>query len=133
MSVFILFLFYVVHLLCRLIFCVSFFFFFLMMRRPPRSSLVVRLLLFLFFLMIRRPPRSTLFPYTTLFRSRGPCPGGPWWWRRAGTSAARCPARPLAHCPRPPPTLVRPGPRCRRSGGGAVSRRGARRSRLTGG
>src|SRR5438876_1672404 len=25
-----------------------------------------------FFLMIRRPPRSTLFPYTTLFRSRGP-------------------------------------------------------------
>src|SRR3546814_18564214 len=30
----------------------------------------------LFFLMIRRPPRSTrpdtLFPYTTLFRSRGP-------------------------------------------------------------
>src|SRR3712207_7165478 len=28
-----------------------------------------------FFLMIRRPPRSTLFPYTTLFRSRGPEPG----------------------------------------------------------
>src|SRR6266480_6550338 len=27
---------------------------------------------FFFFLMIRRPPRSTLFPYTTLFRSRGP-------------------------------------------------------------
>src|SRR2546430_10275528 len=27
-----------------------------------------------FFLMIRRPPRSTLFPYTTLFRSRGPFP-----------------------------------------------------------
>src|SRR3712207_7901354 len=25
--------------------------------------------------MIRRPPRSTLFPYTTLFRSRGPVPG----------------------------------------------------------
>src|SRR5256885_8764532 len=23
--------------------------------------------------MIRRPPRSTLFPYTTLFRSAGPC------------------------------------------------------------
>src|SRR2546427_4734340 len=23
--------------------------------------------------MIRRPPRSTLFPYTTLFRSQGPC------------------------------------------------------------
>src|SRR5689334_24695883 len=30
------------------------------------------LALFFFFLMIRRPPRSTLFPYTTLFRSRGP-------------------------------------------------------------
>src|SRR2546430_12995765 len=30
-------------------------------------------ILFFFFLMIRRPPRSTLFPYTTLFRSRGPC------------------------------------------------------------
>src|SRR3546814_11732797 len=32
-----------------------------------------------FFLMIRRPPRSTrtdtLFPYTTLFRSRGPAMG----------------------------------------------------------
>src|SRR3712207_6920971 len=28
-----------------------------------------------FFLMIRRPPRSTLFPYTTLFRSRGPVGG----------------------------------------------------------
>src|SRR5947209_17840843 len=27
---------------------------------------------FFFFLMIRRPPRSTLFPYTTLFRSKGP-------------------------------------------------------------
>src|SRR3712207_8806957 len=26
--------------------------------------------------MIRRPPRSTLFPYTTLFRSRGPGGGG---------------------------------------------------------
>src|SRR5216683_3437082 len=34
---------------------------------------------FFFFLMIRRPPRSTLFPYTTLFRSRGPraCRAGP--------------------------------------------------------
>src|SRR2546426_12308372 len=29
-----------------------------------------------FFLMIRRPPRSTLFPYTTLFRSQDPDPGG---------------------------------------------------------
>src|SRR2546422_1237891 len=27
--------------------------------------------------MIRRPPRSTLFPYTTLFRSRGPEPAEP--------------------------------------------------------
>src|SRR3712207_9471570 len=27
--------------------------------------------------MIRRPPRSTLFPYTTLFRSFAPLPGGP--------------------------------------------------------
>src|SRR3712207_8100122 len=27
--------------------------------------------------MIRRPPRSTLFPYTTLFRSRGPGRGVP--------------------------------------------------------
>src|SRR5206468_6043104 len=26
----------------------------------------------IFFLMSRRPPTSTLFPYTTLFRSRGP-------------------------------------------------------------
>src|SRR5947207_9601611 len=26
--------------------------------------------------MLRRPPRSTLFPYTTLFRSRDPTPGG---------------------------------------------------------
>src|SRR3546814_5778216 len=36
--------------------------------------------------MIRRPPRSTrtdtLFPYTTLFRSHGCCPGG----ARAGSS-----------------------------------------------
>src|SRR5690349_24223314 len=29
-----------------------------------------------FFLMIRPPPRSTLFPYTTLFRSGHPGPGG---------------------------------------------------------
>src|SRR6266480_3353894 len=32
---------------------------------------------YFFFLMIRRPPRSTLFPYTTLFRSRGPDRRGP--------------------------------------------------------
>src|SRR4051794_41206062 len=36
--------------------------------------LTTPLLFFFFFLMIRRPPRSTLFPYTTLFRSRLPCP-----------------------------------------------------------
>src|SRR5260370_25253631 len=34
--------------------------------------------------MIRRPPRSTLFPYTTLFRSRGPC----WSPLRARAGAA---------------------------------------------
>src|SRR6266513_3084546 len=34
---------------------------------PSRSYLF-----FFFFLMMRPPPRSTLFPYTTLFRSRGP-------------------------------------------------------------
>src|SRR3989442_10400697 len=28
--------------------------------------------------MIRRPPRSTLFPYTTLFRSRGPSTCRSW-------------------------------------------------------
>src|SRR2546422_8127325 len=36
--------------------------------------------------MIRRPPRSTLFPYTTLFRSRSPRPGGP---ARSAPSVAR--------------------------------------------
>src|SRR3712207_7103905 len=36
------------------------------------TNSVFRYFLFFFFLMIRRPPRSTLFPYTTLFRSRGP-------------------------------------------------------------
>src|SRR2546429_4394344 len=43
--------------------------------QTPQSSVQNDLLvfpLFFFFLMIRRPPRSTLFPYTTLFRSRGP-------------------------------------------------------------
>src|SRR5690349_24169796 len=36
--------------------------------------------------MIRRPPRSTLFPYTTLFRSRGPRGTQPpaWPCRRGG-------------------------------------------------
>src|SRR5256885_3931695 len=33
---------------------------------------MLQCVLLFFFLMIRRPPRSTLFPYTTLFRSRGP-------------------------------------------------------------
>src|SRR5881396_4123981 len=41
-------------------------------------SLITFLIFYFFFLMIRRPPRSTryetLFPYTTLFRSRGPPP-----------------------------------------------------------
>src|SRR2546425_4579071 len=43
--------------------------------------------------MIRRPPRSTLFPYTTLFRSRGPGARG----RRGARAGARCrrEARPL--------------------------------------
>src|SRR5215467_15494854 len=35
-------------------------------------SCIIIFFFFFFFLMIRRPPRSTLFPYTTLFRSRGP-------------------------------------------------------------
>src|SRR5438034_4217824 len=36
--------------------------------------------------MIRPPPRSTLFPYTTLFRSRLPRPGGQA--RREGRDSA---------------------------------------------
>src|SRR2546423_3491832 len=46
--------------------------------------------LFFFFLMIRRPPRSTLFPYTTLFRSKGPSPSPDSTTRAStsGTSAA---------------------------------------------
>src|SRR5256885_10112718 len=41
--------------------------------------------------MIRRPPRSTLFPYTTLFRSRGPFPDfvGPDRETRERTGAER--------------------------------------------
>src|SRR5438874_6276092 len=31
----------------------------------------------IFFLLIRPPPRSTLFPYTSLFRSRGPARAPP--------------------------------------------------------
>src|SRR5206468_9029186 len=40
--------------------------------KTSRMLRVVSLLFFSFFLLIRRPPISTLFPYTTLFRSRGP-------------------------------------------------------------
>src|SRR5260370_6435213 len=44
--------------------------------------------------MIRRPPRSTLFPYTTLFRSHGPCSAfhASWPIYSLGSSPAR-PAR----------------------------------------
>src|SRR3712207_7706120 len=45
-----------------------------------------------FFLMIRRPPRSTLFPYTTLFRSRGPQDG----LGRRGPDRPRRPRAPRA-------------------------------------
>src|SRR3546814_7574499 len=49
-----------------------------------------------FFLMIRRPPRSTrtdtLFPYTTLFRSNGPC------WSRFFRSLHRLGARGSGRC-----------------------------------
>src|SRR6202000_3513241 len=44
-----------------------------------------------FFLRIRRPPRSTLFPYTTLFRSRGPA------GRRPGAAPALAAAVGPAH------------------------------------
>src|SRR5260221_9551849 len=55
--------------------------------------------------MIRRPPRSTLFPYTTLFRSVGPCPaqaGLPCNDRRRKASLARSihRHRPAAACRR---------------------------------
>src|SRR3712207_2865490 len=46
--------------------------------------------------MIRRPPRSTLFPYTTLFRSRGP--GREYICPRGG-----------ARAPEPPPRRRRTG------------------------
>src|SRR3712207_9576216 len=45
--------------------------------------------------MIRRPPRSTLFPYTTLFRSRGPR-GHERAWKRAALPAAASPTRSAA-------------------------------------
>src|SRR5262245_64658447 len=44
--------------------------------------------------MIRRPPRSTLFPYTTLFRSPGRCPG--WSGRPPGACAAARSSGPTA-------------------------------------
>src|SRR3712207_7244455 len=44
--------------------------------------------------MIRRPPRSTLFPYTTLFRSRGPrCRPGVRGDGELGALAPRAPRR----------------------------------------
>src|SRR6266511_6045463 len=49
---------------------------------------LLHVLVLVFFLMIRRPPRSTLFPYTTLFRSGGGCPGGRWRRRRPGRRPA---------------------------------------------
>src|SRR6266536_4557656 len=58
-----------------------------------RSTLFLFLFLFVFFLMIRRPPRSTLFPYTTLFRSRRPCPRG----RGSMPRARRPPSRSEEH------------------------------------
>src|SRR2546429_7309722 len=57
---------------------------------------------FFFFLMIRRPPRSTLFPYTTLFRSRGPAPPGrrrPWrGWGAASRATRRAARSPTGRC-----------------------------------
>src|SRR5688572_5048473 len=47
---------------------------------------------FFFFLMIRRPPRSTLFPYTTLFRSRGPRADAGWPLHRVHHRALLFPA-----------------------------------------
>src|SRR5438034_4127553 len=44
--------------------------------------------------MIRRPPRSTLFPYTTLFRSRGPRLERLLAGLRGRAGPARVPARP---------------------------------------
>src|SRR5256885_5122701 len=64
---------------------------------------LLRIFCFLFFfLMIRRPPRSTLFPYTTLFRSCGPC-------RFRSSPGAR--TRPLPSPPAPRPGADARGPR----------------------
>src|SRR6266487_2939760 len=57
-------------------------------------------ILFFFFLMIRRPPRSTLFPYTTLFRSRGPP-------RSEGDGCDGAPSAPEAHGARLSPDDLR--------------------------
>src|SRR2546425_4627507 len=40
--------------------------------------------------MIRRPPRSTLFPYTTLFRSSGPCQWKSRRWPACVAGPNRC-------------------------------------------
>src|SRR3712207_9412327 len=74
--------------------------------------------------MIRRPPRSTLFPYTTLFRSPQPPPGGPGaTWRKgrglSGDLLERL--RPTPSAPQPArqraPRSVRPRPNGGSGGG----------------
>src|SRR5947199_3798979 len=62
-----------------------------------------------FFLMIPRPPTSTLFPYTTLFRSRGPARRAGRWRRRHRRH--RGPAVPARERPRQ--TVRRRAPRPR--------------------
>src|SRR5258708_8839429 len=53
--------------------------------------------------MIRRPPRSTLFPYTTLFRSRGPDQGT----HRGRFSYGPLPEPRVFHLPARPESLAR--------------------------
>src|SRR5688572_7642028 len=82
---------------------------------------------YIFFLMIRRPTRSTLFPYTTLFRSRGP-PRSRARGRQpqdAGARRVRGPyparngrAEPGSDLARRAPSGRRGGPRKGRAGGG---------------
>src|SRR5438034_2419048 len=57
--------------------------------------------------MIRRPPRSTLFPYTTLFRSRGPPPSRRGREHHPRRSRQALSARRLAggRFPSPPPPV----------------------------
>src|SRR5207248_9615046 len=57
------------------------------------SLLIHPSLSFFFLLLLRRPPRSTLFPYTTLFRSRGPAPES----TRGGRSEAITVTRSIGH------------------------------------